>query len=296
VGRISVRKQLRYVKAVKASRNAAASKPPVRTKFRKQKSDAPEPEEEEEVTFKSMETPLLFVDGYNIIGAWPRLKKKFQKGELDVCRELLLEDLAAIAPADYEVVCVFDDGRLAADDQPREEQYFGLVRVVYASSADSYIETSVRTLAKTETRPLIAATSDAMIRYAADAAGATVYSAKWLVAELKDLRASAKRDVQEFNARADREKARAQSSGTRGASLGRGHAMGGIRIADPEFERQIEAVLAERDRASELAMEQRATRALEKGRAKRRKQRQRGGAASPERGVGSVATEAPTSD
>ena len=26
---------------------------------------------------------------------------------------------------------------------------------------------------------------DAMIRYAADAAGATVYSAKWLVAELK---------------------------------------------------------------------------------------------------------------
>ena len=34
----------------------------------------------------------MFVDGYNVINAWPRLKKPFEKGELHVARTLLLDD------------------------------------------------------------------------------------------------------------------------------------------------------------------------------------------------------------
>ena len=37
--------------------------------------------------------PVLIVDGYNIVGAWPRLKKYFEVGDLDTARERLMSDL-----------------------------------------------------------------------------------------------------------------------------------------------------------------------------------------------------------
>ena len=37
--------------------------------------------------------PVLFVDGYNVIGYWPKLKKYFQAGDLDTARERLLSEL-----------------------------------------------------------------------------------------------------------------------------------------------------------------------------------------------------------
>ena len=42
--------------------------------------------------------------GREVINAWPRLKKRLQRGELGVARELLLEDVAELASgADYAV-------------------------------------------------------------------------------------------------------------------------------------------------------------------------------------------------
>ena len=37
--------------------------------------------------------PVLLVDGYNVCGFWPKLKKHFMKGRLDVARQKLLDEL-----------------------------------------------------------------------------------------------------------------------------------------------------------------------------------------------------------
>ena len=53
---------------------------------------------EAESEFALGELPLLLVDGYNVIGLWPRLKKRKEKNDLDGARRLLLEDLLQFAP------------------------------------------------------------------------------------------------------------------------------------------------------------------------------------------------------
>lgn len=42
-----------------------------------------------------METaiPVLLVDGYNMCGYWPKLKKHFMKGRLDMARQKLIDEL-----------------------------------------------------------------------------------------------------------------------------------------------------------------------------------------------------------
>ena len=52
--------------------------------------------------------PTLFVDGYNVINAWPRLKKPFAKGDLATARRLLLDDVADFTIRRYETTVVFD--------------------------------------------------------------------------------------------------------------------------------------------------------------------------------------------
>ena len=49
--------------------------------------------------------PVLIVDGYNIVGAWPRLNKYFQVGLLDTARERLMSDLGEYMH--YKGACVF---------------------------------------------------------------------------------------------------------------------------------------------------------------------------------------------
>jgi predicted RNA-binding protein with PIN domain len=55
--------------------------------------------------------PLMFVDGYNIINKWPRLKKHMARGDLEKARRLLLEDLEQLASLKrWRIECVFDGG------------------------------------------------------------------------------------------------------------------------------------------------------------------------------------------
>lgn len=38
-------------------------------------------------------TPVLLVDGYNLCGYWPKLKKHFSKGHLDTARQKLIDEM-----------------------------------------------------------------------------------------------------------------------------------------------------------------------------------------------------------
>ena len=56
-----------------------------------------------------MKKDLLFVDGYNMIGAWPHLVKLQRRNELSRARDLLLNDLSEYAKYEnIEVRVIFD--------------------------------------------------------------------------------------------------------------------------------------------------------------------------------------------
>ena len=202
---ISVRKQIAMVKAME--RAAAPSKPAVRTSFRKkEKGSSNRGRGDNEVVDASGDwraLPVLFVDGYNVVNAWPRLKKRFLKGQLQAAREMLLEDVASYAVERYNATVVFDaNGSPDNPGEDREEEYAGgLVRVVYAhQSADEYIEQQTRAL-KGEGVSVTTATSDMAVATACNVHGAVVVSAGWLVTELKGSRNAEPALLADFNKR-----------------------------------------------------------------------------------------------
>lgn len=105
-------------------------------------------------------TPLLVVDGYNIIGQW---KRAAQKGwGMDQARDELAHRLTEYAAYEgVEVVLVFD--ALLSDRLTRTEEKQGNLTVVFTrqgESADQYIERLVdQTPRRREVR---VATSDAL--------------------------------------------------------------------------------------------------------------------------------------
>ena len=208
---LSVRKQIAIAKSFKKQATRGAAKPPVRTSFRRKSKEeagrnASKAAVDEDVEV-DMRSPHLFVDGYNVIGAWPRLKKPFEKGDLLQARELLLADVADYAISQFEVVVVFDANGAAdrIEGKDRFDTYGGgLVTVVFAhDSADAYIERETKVL-RAEGRQVQVATSDNGIATATATHGATVMSSRRFVAELKAARKSAAIVVDEFNRRQDR--------------------------------------------------------------------------------------------
>ena len=85
-------------------------------------------------------TPLLIVDGYNIIGAWALAEKK--QWPFEECRDQLLVRLEEYAAYHgCEAVLVFDGTK--SERKVRSEEHVGNVRVVYTrhgETADQFIE------------------------------------------------------------------------------------------------------------------------------------------------------------
>lgn len=50
-------------------------------------------------TSQGIETgvPVLLVDGYNVCGYWPKLKKHFMSGRLDIARQKLIDELVTFS-------------------------------------------------------------------------------------------------------------------------------------------------------------------------------------------------------
>ena len=91
----------------------------------------------------------LIVDGYNIINAWPLLKKMCGES-IQAARDKLVEIMAGFrAYKGMEVIIVFD-GHLVKDN-PGSSVNMNGVRVIYTreqQTADSFIEKTVAQLAK----------------------------------------------------------------------------------------------------------------------------------------------------
>lgn len=159
-------------------------------------------------------SPLVIVDGYNIIYKWPRLKKHMVKGDPARARQLLVDDLENLRSLKgWRIEVVFDGtgkstvgvlghgptgsrNRVTAEDRAENKQVSKHgVRVVFTGvgiEADSYIESrcaQAKNVTKGETTgSFIVATDDAMIRLAGQSAGAFCMGAQRFVEELKSLR------------------------------------------------------------------------------------------------------------
>lgn len=132
--------------------------------------------------------PLLYVDGYNIIGAWPEAEKN--AWPLDECRDRLIRLLEDYAGYTGQEVWVVFDGYKAARPQRSVEARQELT-VVYTKSgetADHFIERMCQQLPRY--REARVATSDGVEQTLALGRGATRLSARELWRELRLERSS----------------------------------------------------------------------------------------------------------
>lgn len=157
-------------------------------------------------------SPLVIVDGYNIIYKWPRLKKHMIKGDSQRARTLLVDDLENLQSIKgWRIEVVFDGTgrsitgplgsgpggfRVTRLDQESKKSVtrYG-VRTVFTGvgvEADSYIEArcaKAKNVTRGElTRSFIVATDDAMIRLAGQSAGAYCMGAERFIDELKSMK------------------------------------------------------------------------------------------------------------
>ncbi len=180
-------------------------------------------------------TPLVIVDGYNIIHKYPRLKKWMRKGMLSKARNMLIHDMEELrALKGWRIEIVFDGygkknsvnngaflgdaagssvtrDRVAKSDQEASKKVtYNGVRVVFSGagmSADAYIESRCFDAKKVTdgkiTGSLVIATDDNLIRSAGVSAGAVSMSADRLIDELRALKKSTMHRVEVAVAKAN---------------------------------------------------------------------------------------------
>ncbi|HML48218.1 MAG TPA: NYN domain-containing protein [Clostridia bacterium] len=129
-------------------------------------------------------TPLLIVDGYNVIGQWKRVA---QKGwTMDEARDMLAHRLTEYAAFEgLEVVLVFD--AMLSERLQRTEEARGAVTVVFTrqgESADQYIERLVDQIPRR--REVRVATSDAVEQTVVLGRGAVRIPARELLRDMAE--------------------------------------------------------------------------------------------------------------
>lgn len=132
--------------------------------------------------------PLLYVDGYNVIGAWAEAEKN--AWPLDECRDRLIHVLEDYAGYTGQEVWLIFDGYKAERSMRSVEQRAGLT-VVYTrhgETADHYIERMCQLLPRY--REARVATSDGVEQTLILGRGATRLSARELWRELGRERSS----------------------------------------------------------------------------------------------------------
>ncbi|KAJ4846907.1 hypothetical protein Tsubulata_010300 [Turnera subulata] len=206
----NVKENLEILKLRK--RNSASGRPSTsyrRKKVPKEKQEGAEEEEDDDDHLLQSYSPyhnnrllpngnpVLLVDGYNVCGYWPKLKKHFIAGRLELAREQLIDDLSFFGAArDVKVVVVFD--AQMSGFRTRKETFDG-VDVVYTgeTSADTWIEREVENLKNDGCPKVWVASSDVLHQQAASGAGAFVWSCKALISEIKASQKEVEMEIQE---------------------------------------------------------------------------------------------------
>lgn len=184
---LSVREQLAQLRASGPGTEIVRT----RTKFRRKKGVAGRAgviggDAVPDGKYKVGVRPVVFIDGYNVIGAWKRLMKLRDRGDLQGARDRLVHDVTEFSYVrGWSCVVVFDaqgkelGTRVSVTAQNVEIVFTG------GETADSYIERAIFEWCERGTRPVWAATNDVAQVLFSRAKGAHVMSASLFVQEIK---------------------------------------------------------------------------------------------------------------
>ncbi|BBW98143.1 NYN domain-containing protein [Geobacillus sp. FSL W8-0032] len=134
---------------------------------------------------------ILIVDGYNMIGAWPALRRLKEEGDLAAARDLLIAKLA-----DYKgftgdhVVIVFDAHLVQGNEKKYKHYDIDVIFTKEHETADERIERLAKTLMNARTKVYVA-TSDYTEQWTVFSQGALRKSARELLYEVE----SVERDI-----------------------------------------------------------------------------------------------------
>jgi hypothetical protein len=141
---------------------------------------------------------ILFIDGYNVINAWPNLKKYIRDNNIDEAREKLIEILAEYqAYKKIEIVLVFDAYKVK--DSIRKKEKFNNLEIVYTKekeTADTYIERNLDLIGRKHR--VTVATSDNTLQQLVLSRGGIRISSRELYYEIKNTKAEIRRKNQKI--------------------------------------------------------------------------------------------------
>ncbi|XP_027113346.1 uncharacterized protein [Coffea arabica] len=194
----NLKQNLQFLRLWKEFQKRKSNTPKPATSYRRKRAEKEEILEEETELYRDptlslyytnqgIETavPVLLVDGYNVCGYWPKLKKHFTTGRLDIARQKLVDELITFSTLrEVKVVVVFD---AMMSGLPTHKESFAGIDMVYSSEtcADAWIEKEVVALREDGCPKVWVVTSDRSQQHAAYGAGAFVWSSKALVSEIK---------------------------------------------------------------------------------------------------------------
>lgn len=148
-----------------------------------------------------MKKELLFVDGYNMIGAWPHLQKLQRQDDLASARDILLHELSEYSKYEKVEVRVIFDAQFVPGIQKQYNLYNLMVIFTKEDeTADSYIEKAVGE-ENLFTTNVVVATSDLAEQWLIFQRGASRKSARDLYKEINHTKDQVRIDTFNYNVR-----------------------------------------------------------------------------------------------
>lgn len=146
-----------------------------------------------------MKKDLLYVDGYNMIGAWPHLVKLQRQDDLASARDILLNELSEYGKyEDVEIRVIFDAQFVPGIQKQYTRYNLTVIFTKEDETADSYIEKAVGN-ENLFTTNVIVATSDLAEQWLVFQRGASRKSARDLYKELNHTKDKIRMDSHDYN-------------------------------------------------------------------------------------------------
>lgn len=140
---------------------------------------------------------ILLVDGYNIIGAWPELRKLKDK-DLPAARDRLIETMAEYqAMSGFRVIVVFDAHYVQGTEKKYKNHKVEVIFTRENETADERIERMAISLANRRTQ-IHVATSDFTEQWQIFGQGALRISARELLVEVESIKKGIEKNVKKI--------------------------------------------------------------------------------------------------
>ncbi|MCI0130939.1 MULTISPECIES: NYN domain-containing protein [Enterococcaceae] len=147
---------------------------------------------------RKLKHQVLFVDGYNMIGAWPELNRLKKLDKLGDARDQLLFILSNYAKyKGIEIIVVFDAQLVPGIQQTYDKYGLTVIFTKEEETADTYIEREVPNKMNALSTVRVA-TSDLAEQWVVFSQGALRVSARELFNSIKEMEKEIKTDTQDY--------------------------------------------------------------------------------------------------